>query len=135
VKKHSTQFSNKEHNYLLNRFKSVPRGEWDFNKYSKSKAIKRGVDLQVLNTIWTDGFDIIEYHRHDQTGDNRVLLRSICTDKNDKQVCASFSLDRKQIITVYLNERTNKHFKLDWTEYDKSIDVIATIKSMTPVIK
>jgi hypothetical protein len=135
VKKHSTQFTNREHNYLLQRFKSVPRGQWSFNDYSKMKAVKRGVDLQVMNTIWSEGFDIIEYHRHDQTGDNRILLRSICTDKNDKQVCVSLSLDRKQIVTVYLNDRTNKHFKLDWSEYSKDIDVVNSIKSMTLVRK
>lgn len=135
MKKHSTQFSNKEHNYLLNRFRSIPRGDWSFSKYSKKRAIERGVDLQVLNTIWTQGFDIIEYHFHEEARDNRILLRSICTDKNDNQVCAVFSLSTKTITTIYLNKRTNKHFNLVWSEYDENLDVLATAKSMTTVIK
>jgi hypothetical protein len=136
VKKHVTQFDKKEHNYLVNRFKSIPRGVWEYNPYSKKRAIKRGVDLQVFNTFWTEGFDLIEYHYNERDKDHRILLRSICTDELDNQVCCVFSLTKKRIITVYNNERTNKHEALDkngYTYYTADLDVIGFIKSMTKV--
>jgi uncharacterized DUF497 family protein len=123
VKKHITQMTKKEVVYLTQRFKSIPQSKWKFNDYSKKRARKRGVDFAIFRSLWTDGFDLIEYHKHDQKGDNRILLRSQMTDKDDNQVCAVFNFTTMEVTTVYLNWRKNKHDNLVWSEYDSSINV------------
>jgi hypothetical protein len=128
VKKHFTQMTKREVDFLTNKFKSIPQSHWKFNDYSKKRARERGVDFAVFRSIWTDGFDLIEYHKHDQKGDNRILLRSISTDKHDNQVCAVFNFTTKEVTTVYLNWRRNKHNNLVWEEYDSSINVKEVFK-------
>jgi hypothetical protein len=133
MKKHISQLDKKERNYLINRFKSIPRGDWEYSRYSKKRAISRGVDLQVFNTFWTEGFDLIEYHYSEKEKEHRILLRSICTDSNDNQVCCVFSFTNKRIITVYNNKRNFKHDNLNFEEYSAELDVIGLIKSITKV--
>jgi uncharacterized DUF497 family protein len=129
VKKHYTQMNKREIDFLINRFKSIPQNRWKFNSYSKKRAEERGVDFAVYRSIWTDGFDLIEYHKHEQKGENRILLRSILTDKDDNQVCAVFNFSTMEVTTVYLNWRTNKHNNLVWEEYDPSIRVKEAFKA------
>jgi hypothetical protein len=129
MKKHISQMTNKEANYLIQRFKSVPQNRWKFNTYSKMRARERGVDLTVFRSLWTDGFDLIEFHQHDTKKENRVLLRTITTDKNDNQVCAVFNFSTMEVTTVYLNWRHNKHQNLVWEEYDASVDVKKAFKA------
>lgn len=129
MKKHVTQMTKREVSFLTQKFKSTPQSKWKFNDYSKKRARQRGVDFAVLRSIWTDGFDLIEYHKHDQKGDNRILLRSIAVDKDDNQVCAVFNFSTMEITTVYLNWRKNKHNNLVWGEYDASIDIKEAFKA------
>lgn len=128
MKKHISQMTRREVSYLTQRFKSIPQSQWKFNDYSKRRARKRGVDMAIFRSLWTDGFDLIEYHKHDQKGDNRILLRTVMTDKDDNQVCAVFNFTTKEITTVYLNWRKNKHDNLVWSEYDSSINVKEVFK-------
>lgn len=128
MKKHVSQMSKQERKYLSDRFKSIPQGQWSFNTYSKKRAIKRGVDMAVFRTLWTDGFDLIEFHKHDETLHNRILLRTHSTDNRDNQVCAVFNFSTMEITTVYLNWRKNKHDNLVWSEYDASLDIKEAFK-------
>lgn len=123
MKKHVSQMTDKEKRYLIHRFKSIPQSKWTFTKYSKKRLISRNVDMSTFRSLWSDGFDLIEYHKHDFSGHNRVLLRSKCTDNYDNQVCAVFNFSTNQITTVYLNWRKNKHSSLVISEYDSSINV------------
>jgi hypothetical protein len=129
AKKHFLQMTTGEKKYIINRFKSIQPSEWKFNEYSKKKAVNRKVDLDVMRKVFTDGFDLIEYHKHDRDRSNRILLRTIATDKNNKQVCIVFNLTEKEITTVYLNDKDNKHQKLDWSYYDETIDVKQLMKA------
>ncbi|MBL5776981.1 hypothetical protein HV436_01345 [Bacillus sporothermodurans] len=123
MKKHFSQMGKKELEYLKNRFKGIPQGRWKFNSYSKMRAIKRGVDMSVFRSFWTDGFDIVEFHQHEEKKENRLLLRTILTDSNDNQVCAVFNFTTMEVTTVYLNYRKNKHSNLVWSEYDSTISI------------
>ena len=123
MKKHVSQMRDNEKKYLINRFKSIPESGWDFNKYSKKRATKRGVDMALFRDFWAGEFELIEYHKHDETGDNRILLRTINTDDNDYQVCAVFNFSTKEVTTVYLNWRNNKHNNLVLSEYTSAINV------------
>jgi len=123
MKKHVTQMKPKEIEYLSQRFKSIPQNKWCFNGYSKKRAISRGIDMVVFRTLWTDGFDLVEFHQHDIKQENRVLLRTIITDDKDNQVCAVFNFTTMEVTTIYLNWRKNKHNELSWYKYDGSIDV------------
>lgn len=126
-KKHITQMSKEEIRYLINRFRSTPKNKWKFNMYSQQRAINRGVDMAVFRSIWSNGFDLIEFHCH-PIGDSRILVRSIKTDSQDGQVCAVFSLLRVEVVTVYRNWRKNKHKNLVLSEYDPYLDIMDTIK-------
>ena len=128
MKKHITQMSKQEIDFLVNKFKSIPEHKWKFNPYSKRRAKQRGVDFSVFRSIWTDGFDLIEFHKHDIKGENRILLRTIITDENDFQVCAVFNFTTLEVTTIYLNWRKNKHNNLIWEEYDSEIDIIKEFK-------
>ena len=129
MKKHYTQMTKQEIDFLVNKFKSIPQSKWKFNDYSKKRARNRGVDMAIFRSIWTDGFDLIEFHRHEKKQDNRILLRSIAVDENDNQVCAVFNFTTKEVTTVYLNWRKNKHNNLVWEEYDSSINVKEVFKA------
>lgn len=130
MKKHRQQMTKAEVKYLIDRFKSMTRKQWKFTPYSKKRAITRGVDFAVMNTIWgSDGFELIEFHKHDRDGTNRILLRTNAVDKNDNQVCVVFNFTNMEITTVYLNYRLNKHENLVWSEYDETLDVKKLMKS------
>jgi hypothetical protein len=129
MKKHFTQMSKQENKYLVDRFKSYPRSAWSFNGYSKKRAITRGVDMAVMNTLWNEGFDLVEFHKHNEDGSNRILLRTVATDSNDNQVCIVFNFTKMEITTAYLNYRKNKHDNLVWSEYDASLDIKKLMKS------
>jgi hypothetical protein len=128
MKKHVTQMTAKEKKFLIDRFKSIPRSKWHFFGYGKKRAVARQIDLQLYNSLWTEGFDLIEYHFHDEHRDNRILIRSIATDSNDAQLCISFSFNDKKVVTSYLNARTYKHNTLRWEEYTANLDVITLFK-------
>lgn len=119
--------------YLTNRFKSTPQSTWGMTSYSRRRFQDRNIDMTTFRSIWTDGFDIIEYHFHEGYSHSRVLIRSRATDKYDYQVCAVFSLTTNEIVTVYKNWRCNKHTNLVWSEYDENLDVLSLVKrkSMT----
>lgn len=123
AKKHVSQMTKGEKKYLEQRFNSTPEWKWSFNTYSKHRAVTRGVDMSVLRSIWTEGYELIEFHKHEETGSNRILLRSILTDKNENQVCVVFNFTTMEITTCYLNYRKNKHDNLVWSEYDKNLDI------------
>ena len=129
MKKHVSQMSSNEIEYLEQRFRSVPQYKWKFNTYSRMRAQKRNVDMVTFRSIWTDGFDLVEYHKHEPTGENRVLLRSVMTDSSDNQVCAVFNFTKMEITTVYLNWRANKHCNLALDEYTSSVNVKRAFKA------
>lgn len=130
MKKHSSYFSKKEMNYVINRFKGVKHCDWRWTDYAQARLIEREVDHQVLNTIWSDGFTVIEYHFHEKKKHNRVLIRSVCTDENDNQVCVVFNFTTMEIHTVYLNQRSNKHNDADFLEdNNRDLDVITMMKT------
>lgn len=129
MKKHVSQMTGKEIKYLSNRFKSVPQHKWNFCKYSKERAISRGVDMAVFRSLWTDGFDLIEFHRPDGIDCGRILVRSKMTDKNDNQVCVVVNLKTNTIVTAYLNHRKNKHDNLVLSAYDRTLDIKQLMKS------
>jgi hypothetical protein len=128
MKKHFLQMTNGEKKYLVNRFNSIPMSKWKLNGYSKKRVKERKVDMAVYRTLWTHGFDLVEFHQHDSSKENRILIRSIMTDKEDNQVCAVFNFTTYEVTTVYLNWKKNKHDNLVWSEYDSSIDVKGLMK-------
>jgi hypothetical protein len=131
MKKHFSQMTTKEAEYLIHRFKSIKPNQWKFTKYSKHRSRNRDIDMTVFRSFWSNGFDLIEFHKEDNTGENRILLRTLSADSKDNQVCAVFSLDSKEIITIYNNWRHNKHSNLVIEEYDSSMDIKRLIKEVS----
>lgn len=130
MKKHIEQMSKAEIKYLKQRFKSVPQHKWRLTGYCKKRAFQRGIDMSTFRSIWVDGYDLIEFHQHEESGECRVLLRSISTDPRDNQVCAVFCFTTLEVITIYNNWRMNKHRGLVWREYTSDMDIKGVMQSV-----
>jgi hypothetical protein len=128
MKKHFQQMTTGDKKYLTQRFNSIPMSKWKLNGYSKKRVKERNIDMAVFRTLWSHGFDLIEFHQHDGTGENRILLRSIMTDKEDNQVCAVFNFTTFEVTTLYNNWKKNKHDNLVWSEYDSSLNIKELMK-------
>lgn len=120
LKKHVTQMNELEKDFLERKFREVAPQEWKFTSYSQKRFDNRGIDPKHFMSIFK-GFDLIEFNRKNSS--NRVLLRSKAIHDN-KQVCVSFNLTEKKIITCYLNFVGNKHDNLVISEYNSKVDIL-----------
>lgn len=128
IKKHTSQLTSLEVSEIQKRLNnSKPK----LSYHVKEQMIKRGISKeQVYNTL--DEYEIIEFHRREDSNrkyiDNRVLIR------NKKSIdsintCISISLDTGNIITVYVNKKSDKHKTLDDTNYCEDLDVLSCLNN------
>jgi hypothetical protein len=125
LKKHISQMTELEQEFLMRRFHEVPQQEWSFTSYSKQRFNERGIDAEHFLSLWEQDVELIEYHfKHNS---NRILLRSKAVH-NDANVCAVFSIEQRKIVTVYLNYKENNHERLRLEFYNKDLDILETYK-------
>jgi hypothetical protein len=120
-KKHYSQMTELEKDFLMRQFYKVPKQEWKFTSYSLSRFEQRKIDPVHFLTLWNNP-DLIEYHKKD--GTNRILLRSRI-QKDEYEVCAVFDLTNKVIVTVWLNWMNNQHQNLVIEAYNPRVDILA----------
>jgi hypothetical protein len=120
VKKHYSQMTDLEKDFLMRKFFAIPKQEWRFTDYSKARFEQRNIDPQHFLTLWQNP-ELIEYHKKD--GTNRILLRSQF-QKDEMEVCAVFDLTNKVIVTVWLNWMNNQHQNLVIEMYDQRVDIL-----------
>lgn len=125
LKKHFTQMTELEHEFLMRRFRAVRKIDWELTDYSLGRMRERGVTMEQLLTVFHEDSRLIEYHRRGNS--NRILIRS-SVNVNGSNVCAVFAPDQKTIITIYLNDVTNDHPALRKEFYDASIDILESYK-------
>lgn len=132
-KKHYTQLSEDELNYLENKLKGIKdiRPSWHLVE-KKDILVKR---LDIFNVIKDSNLKelIIEYNvTPNRDGDDkRVLLRSRDVynvnigDNNLKcNLCFVISILKGEIITAYYNSAEDNHDTINWGRYDKDLKVM-----------
>lgn len=125
-KKHGTQMSRREKEYLFNTLKSVDK--WEVSQHALDRIKDKGINVtydDIISTI--HNAMIIEYHvaRYgDNKDDVRVVLRGNAVVNRNSNVHFVYSLTRKKIITSWLNRVDDKHETLDWRAYDSNLKIL-----------
>lgn len=125
AKKHVTQMTEVEKEFLMRQFRSVNKKDWKFTPYSKKRFDSRVVSVEQLLSIFDLDTELVEFHRKD--GSSRILLRAKRVF-NDAQVCVVFAPKQETIITMYLNYHGNQHENLREEFYNAGLDVIQMYK-------
>lgn len=125
LKKHISQMTEVEKEFLLRQFRAVNKPDWKITDYSFNRMTARGISAEHLMTIFDLDTELIEYHKKGRS--SRILLRSKRA-VNEANVCVVFEPETKSIVTVYLNYKGNKHEQLKLEFYDAAIDVIKQYK-------
>ena len=97
---------------------------YEFTPYSMERAITRGVTThEVMKTI-IEG-EIMEVHFKDESV--RVLIRG-CANKRNMDTCVVVDLCECSIVTVYQNDSTDRHYSLNTSLYDESLDIFTLMR-------
>jgi len=124
-KKHGTQMTKEEIEYLFKRLRSVKR--WRMSAHAVSRITEKGIKVtyrDAVSTIHTS--KIIEYHivnLGNGKKDERVLLRGNAVVNRDSNVHFVYSLTRQEIVSSWLNRVDDKHNTLDWRDYDEKLRI------------
>jgi len=125
-KKHYSQMTDLEIEFLLRKFFSIPKHKWQFTKYALKRFETRNIDPKSFETLWLNP-SLIEFHKKGNS--NRILLRSNCPQQDGYEVCGVFDLTHKKIITVWKNWVGNKHQNLVIRAYKLKADVLEVFQS------
>lgn len=146
IKKHYSQISNIEFEYIENILKNMNRIY--LTTHLKNKIIWNAIDFAdidvckyTLNKLSEDNLSrfIIEFNRvEDRRGgnSNRVLLRFdddiyVLNKNNNKlkcNLCVVLNLNNNQIITAYFNKVNDYHVSINMNRYDEKLDIIKSIE-------
>lgn len=123
-KKHGTQMSKQEQDYLFSKLKAVRR--WKMSEHALERIEAKGINVSYRDVVSTiHNSTIIEYHmaRFKGQPDPRVLLRSKAVVNGKYNVHFVYSLKRREIVSSWLNEVTDVHKTLDWRDYDAKMKI------------
>lgn len=121
MKKHYTQMTQEEHDYLMSRFEGRDRGSWYVSAYCHRRLIKRSIaPIQLLDLFNVNR--LIEYHYAEQDDSERILLRGRA--HKGRELCAVFNLTNGQVVTIWTNWEGNQHDRVDMSEYDINCPII-----------
>lgn len=124
-KKHASQMTELEREFLMRKFFEIPAHEWSFTDYCLKRFRQRNIDYSHFLTLWKNP-SLVEFHRKNNS--NRILLRSN-TPRNGYEVCAVFDLTHKKVITVWLNWIGNIHHNLVINAYRLKADIMEVFQS------
>jgi len=119
MKKHIIQMTKEEVKILRDRIrKSINmRRPITLTKHCKDRMNEKNIAMYDMIMVLKD-YDLIEYHLKDS--DERVLLRGK-KDYDGKNICISYSVKEKRIITTYVNKLDDNHNTLDLNNYNEKI--------------
>lgn len=125
VRKHFSQMSVNEINYLFKRLKSVKN--WGVSNHATQRIKEKGIEVtyeDIVSNIHNSM--VIEYHVAEHMGkkDERVLLKSKSIINEVFHFNVVYSITSKRVITTWLNNIDDKHKTLDWSQYDKNVKII-----------
>lgn len=142
-KKHVSQMSETEKQYLKNKIKTIKTRDITVSKHILNKKKDIGFKMEnifeILNEDKIENL-IVEYNetQNDELIDKRVLLRgnksynvrfkskegSFVSSAN---ICFVISLNTYRIVTVYWNKSKDNHKTINWSRYDKNLDIIKSL--------
>jgi hypothetical protein len=124
-KKHYTQMSKKETDYLFSKLRGVKR--WGLSYHALDRIEEKGIEVtyeDIVSTIYNS--NIIEYHvtKYKGENDSRVLLRSKSLVNGENNLHVVYSISRKKIISSWLNHKNDKHKTIDMRDYSGNVKII-----------
>ncbi|MDS7057164.1 hypothetical protein NXG04_07680 [Klebsiella pneumoniae] len=129
MRKHSSQMKKFENTGLMKRLKEVEEWEWSLIDHALDRLIEKGIRASkrdVVSTIYN--CSIIEYrivyNRRLRLYEERVILRSKAIVNRNYNLNVVFSLTTKNIVTVWINHKNDRHSTLDWSIYNKNMKVL-----------
>lgn len=128
-RKHGSQLQKFEDTGLMKRLKSVQEWEWELIDHALDRLVEKNIRAtkkDIVSTIYNS--TIIEYrivyNRRLRLHEERVILRSKAMVNRNYNLNVVFSLTTKNIVTVWLNHKKDRHSTLDWSIYDKNMKVL-----------
>lgn len=123
-KKHITQMTDIEQQTLLHKLNKIKY--FSFGYHANEKIYERNINKKFIIKAIKNS-ELIEYHLANQYS-HRILLRSK-NNYNNQSMCIVVDLISKEIVTVYLNDYNDHHRTLDWSNYNKNLDILNLLKS------
>jgi hypothetical protein len=124
-KKHESQMSNKEKDYLFTKLRGVKR--WGMSTHAVDRITEKGIEVSYNDVVSTiHNSTIIEYHlaKYQDEKDVRVLLRSNARVNRDYNLHVVFSITRGRVVSVWMNHKDDFHATLDMRDYDKNVKIL-----------
>lgn len=138
-KKHYTQMSIEEKQFLLSKIRTIPLDEIKISNHIIRKTRVIADRKLILGTIKRCNINsIIEFNTRPLTEfvDKRVLIRDhkvykvkVWNNRNRTyeergcNLCVVLSLIKKEVITIYWNDCMDNHQSVDLDRYDDGLDV------------
>lgn len=121
-KKHFAQMMNAERWYLSLKINNMKKNV--LSQHTLDRMAEKDISEFEIRNVFKD-YKIIEFN-HKRKGDNRVLIRSNRTI-NGYNTIISVRLETGCIVTGYKNEDTDRHRTINWSNYDRELDVLQYI--------
>lgn len=126
MKKHILQMTQEEVKILKERIrKSIAfRRPLTLTEHCRERMLEKDIAMYDLIMV-LKYYDLVEYHvkEHEYFGDDeRVVLRGKKT-YNGKNICISYSIVKKRVITAYINNIDDNHDTLDEKNYCESLKI------------
>ena len=129
IKKHYTQMSERELDYLKYKLNHIDTIEISEHLYDKITVNFN--EENILSILKTETYNIIEFNQVDNYSDERVLVRStrpfLVDIKKKKKLCDMcfvVSIKTNRVITLYYNERKDGHDTINFNRYNADLKII-----------
>ena len=120
-RKHRSMINAQELCFIQN---AVDCRTYEFTPYSMERAITRGITTHEAMKTIIEG-EIMEVHFKDESV--RVLVRGH-GNKRKMDTCVVVDLCEQTIVTVYQNESNDKHYNLNTSLYDETLDIFTLMR-------
>jgi len=125
-RKHVSQITQQENDGLYKRLKEVDK--WKIVSHALDRLKEKNINAtreDIVSTI--NNSTLIEYKidydKRINRYEERVVLRSNAIVNRNFNLHVVFSLTKKQVITVWINDINDFHKTLDWSIYNEDMKV------------
>lgn len=124
MRKHISQMSAFESRALMKRISKIEEWEWVVRPHAFDRVIEKGINAtrnDMVTAIYNA--NIIEYRIIGRMNEERMLIRSKSLVNGMYNLNIVYSFTFKEVITVWLNHKNDRHQTLDWSIYNKDMKV------------
>lgn len=124
MRKHHTQMNAYERRELMKRLASISEEDWVVRPHAFDRISEKRIRATRNDMVTAiHNAKLIEYRIIGRMNEERVLIRSRRFVNGRNNLNIVYSLTYKEVITVWLNHRDDKHTTLDWSIYNKDMKV------------